>query len=136
MGDAYELLADMKPKTDKERIAELEAQLAELREAARTARESLMNVLCDPEGNACIDGSSGDLSVINEALALLQESVMSEQNYDQVICPDCNHQFTAVPVNVQEHIAELKEALKIAISNMPPSMRFDIEQRINRETGR
>ena len=61
---------------------------------------------------------------------------MSEQNYDQVICPDCNHQFTAVPVNVQEHIAELKEALKIAISNMPPSMRFDIEQRINRETGR
>ena len=34
---------------------------------------------------------------------------MSEQNYDQVICPDCNHQFTAVPVNVQERIAELEE---------------------------
>ena len=55
------------------RIKELEQQLAALREAARTARESLMYVLCDPEGNACIDGSSGDLSVINEALALLQE---------------------------------------------------------------
>jgi hypothetical protein len=30
-----------------------------------------------------------------------------KQNPDQVICPDCCHQFTAIPVNVQ---AKLKEA--------------------------
>ena len=36
---------------------------------------------------------------------------------------------------LSEQLAELREALKIAISHMPPSMRLDIEQRINRETG-
>ena len=36
---------------------------------------------------------------------------MSEQNYDQVICPECNLQFTAIPVNVQERIAELEQQL-------------------------
>lgn len=28
----------------------------------------------------------------------------TQQNYDEVICPACVHQFRAIPVNVQEEL--------------------------------
>ena len=33
---------------------------------------------------------------------------MSESNNDHVICPNCVHQFRAIPVNVQAEIDELR----------------------------
>ena len=33
-------------------------------------------------------------------------------NNDEVICPNCCHQFRAIPVNVQTRIAKLEEALR------------------------
>ena len=41
---------------------------------------------------------------------------MSEQNYDEVILPNCVHEFRAIPVNVQSEIDWLraeKESLEI-----------------------
>ena len=34
---------------------------------------------------------------------------MNDINNDHVICPNCAHQFRAVPVNVQEELAALRE---------------------------
>lgn len=31
-----------------------------------------------------------------------------EQNYDEVICPQCCHQFPAIPVNVQKELAAFR----------------------------
>ena len=36
-------------------------------------------------------------------------------NNDEVICPNCVHQFRAIPVNAQTRIAELEAALADAI---------------------
>ena len=38
-----------------------------------------------------------------------------QPNFDEVICPKCVHQFRAIPVNVQEELAALREQL--AVSN-------------------
>ena len=35
-------------------------------------------------------------------------------DHNKVICPDCNHEFVAVPVNIQERIAELTDELSLA----------------------
>lgn len=39
----------------------------------------------------------------------------SEVNYDQVICPNCVHQFGAIPVNVQQKITALEQSLEDAV---------------------
>ena len=35
-------------------------------------------------------------------------------NYDEVICPNCVHQFRAIPVNVQNELAAQTAALEQA----------------------
>ena len=50
---------------------------------------------------------------------------MTEPNNDEVICPNCTHQFRAIPVNVQKLLAALEsqESLSDAlyrIANDPP----------------
>ena len=38
--------------------------------------------------------------------------MIEQANPDHVICPGCCHQFRAIPVNVQEELARLREALQ------------------------
>jgi len=35
-------------------------------------------------------------------------------NYDEVICPNCVHQFRAIPVNVQHELAAANKARRVA----------------------
>ena len=48
------------------------AELEKIRDAAQVARQNLIHVLCDPEGNACIAGSEEDRRIIDESLAALE----------------------------------------------------------------
>lgn len=44
-----------------------------------TAIETLISVLCDPEGKCCISGSDGDRRLIDSALAELAQAADSVQ---------------------------------------------------------
>ena len=43
--------------------------------------------------------------------AIAAEVPVWEQNYDEVICPQCCHQFPAIPVNVQKELAALRTSV-------------------------
>ena len=47
---------------------------------------------------------------------------MNEQNYDEVICPNCVHQFRAIPVNVQIEMRRIKGEQTVLIGLLRESL--------------
>ena len=62
--------------------------MTDLEKAARLALEALENVLCDPEGNVCWQGSYADRDIIGDALQTFREA-LAEQPAQQEHKPWC-----------------------------------------------
>jgi hypothetical protein len=58
-----------------DQIIDMQIEIERRDKALVEARDKLVAVLCAPEGNACIEGSAGDMDVINEALATINAIV-------------------------------------------------------------
>jgi len=59
-------------------VIRLYDKLTRYRAVMEQAVKELESVLCDPEGNACISGSTGDLAEIDKALTALRECLEEE----------------------------------------------------------
>ena len=63
---------------------------------------------------------------------------MSEADFDCVICPNCVHEFRAVPVNVQDKITRLEskvkelEALNESLQGMPEDVISQLKERFSK----
>lgn len=55
--------------------ANLAAEAEGLRELVRTAHDSLLGVLCDPDSRCCIEGTDADREVVDDALADLRRAL-------------------------------------------------------------
>lgn len=74
------------------------------------AIETLISVLCDPEGKCCISGSDGDRRLIDSALAELAQAARADSGFDYKTAADFLSGKTVSDEALRKFIAASRDA--------------------------